>query len=74
MADQSVTSKTASEQGTDFAQQASLPRTGIAGELLGFLLQSKKWWLTPIVLMLFLVGLLIALTGTAAGPLIYTLF
>ena len=36
---------------------------------------SKKWWLTPIVVMLFLLGALIILTeGTAIAPFIYTLF
>ena len=36
---------------------------------------SKKWWLTPIVVMLLLLGALIVLTeGTAIAPFIYTLF
>ena len=36
---------------------------------------SKKWWLTPIVVMLLLLGALIILTeGTAIAPFIYTLF
>jgi len=36
---------------------------------------NKKWWLTPIVVMLLLLGALIVLTeGTAIAPFIYTLF
>jgi len=35
----------------------------------------KKWWLTPIILFLFLFGALIVLTeGSAIAPFIYALF
>ena len=36
--------------------------------------ESKKWWLTPIVVMLLLFGVLIFMSGTGAAPFIYTLF
>jgi len=49
-------------------------RTGVVGELVGFMSHSKKWWLTPIVLMLLLLGVLIVIGGTGAAPFIYTLF
>ncbi len=40
-----------------------------------FLLERKKWWLTPIVLMLLLLGTLLVMTeGSALAPFIYTLF
>jgi hypothetical protein len=40
-----------------------------------FLRIRKKWWLTPIVLVLVLLGLLIVVAqGSAAAPFIYTLF
>lgn len=40
-----------------------------------FLRVRKKWWLTPIVVMLLLLGALIVLTeGSAIAPFIYTLF
>jgi hypothetical protein len=44
------------------------------GDLWGFLLASKKWWLVPVLLVLFLLGALMLLSGTAAAPFIYTLF
>jgi hypothetical protein len=47
---------------------------GIFGELWGFMAHNKKWWLTPIVLMLLLLGVLIVVGGTGAAPFIYTLF
>jgi hypothetical protein len=49
-------------------------RTGVIGELVGFMSHNKKWWLTPIVLMLLLLGALIVIGGTGAAPFIYTLF
>ena len=40
-----------------------------------FLRERKKWWLTPVIVVLLLVGLLIFLTsGSAVAPFIYTLF
>ncbi len=40
-----------------------------------FLLERKKWWITPIVLMLLLLGSLLVFTeGSALAPFIYTLF
>ena len=57
-----------------FEAQAGGPQTGLVGEFLYFLAHNKKWWLTPIILVLLLVGILIVLGGTGAAPFIYTLF
>jgi len=57
-----------------FEQQATESQAGLAREFLDFLFYNKKWWLTPIVLVLLLVGVLVLLSGTAAAPFIYTLF
>jgi hypothetical protein len=44
-------------------------------EYFQFLKRHKKWWLTPIIVVLLLFGLLIVLTqGSALAPFIYTLF
>ena len=44
-------------------------------ELWGFLMTRKKWWLFPIFVVLFLLGLLIIFTeSSAVAPFIYTLF
>jgi hypothetical protein len=44
-------------------------------EIWYFLRIRKKWWLTPIVAFLLLVGLLTVLThGSALAPFIYTIF
>ena len=40
-----------------------------------FLKLRKKWWITPIVVMMLLVGALIVFSqGSALAPFIYTLF
>ncbi len=42
---------------------------------LGMLLwENKSWWLMPVVVALGLLGVVIALGGSAAAPFIYTLF
>lgn len=45
------------------------------GLVWGFLRTRKKWWLTPVVLMLVLLGVLIVLSeSSAVAPFIYALF
>jgi len=47
---------------------------GFWRDLFSFLMQNKKWWLVPVVVVTLLVGVLIILGSTAAAPFIYTLF
>lgn len=49
-------------------------RGNIFSETFYLLSQTKKWWLLPIIVVLIGFGLLMALSGTAAAPFIYTLF
>jgi hypothetical protein len=60
--------------GTEFARQATLKQAGFLAEMWQFITNNKKWWLTPIIVVLLAFGLLIALGGTAAAPFIYTIF
>jgi hypothetical protein len=53
---------------------ADPPRPNLVGELWAFLGHTKKWWLLPVLLVLLLLGALLALSGTAAAPFLYTLF
>jgi len=47
----------------------------ILKEFLVFLLEHKKWWIAPIVIVLLLLGaLLIFAKGSALAPFIYTFF
>ena len=47
---------------------------GVLRDLIAFLMQNKKWWLVPVVIVTLLVGALIVLGSTVAAPFIYTLF
>jgi hypothetical protein len=47
---------------------------GLFADLIGFMSENKKWWLTPILLVLALLGALLVLGATGAAPFIYTLF
>lgn len=53
---------------------ANEKRVGLVGELWSFLKYNKKWWLLPLLTILIGFGALIVLSGTAAGPFIYSLF
>lgn len=64
----------AAQPGEEFRRQAEQPPRSFPAEFLDFLLHNKKWWLTPIILVLLLVGLLAIFAGTGAAPFIYTLF
>ena len=46
----------------------------LLADMKNFLVNSKKWWMFPIICLLVLFGVLMVLGGTAAAPFIYTLF
>lgn len=58
----------------DFERQAEEAPPGLIAEFIDFLKTSKKWWLTPIIIVMLFIGALIFLFGTAAAPFIYPLF
>jgi hypothetical protein len=40
-----------------------------------YIRQNKKWWLVPLIIIIFLVGFLLVISGSSAlGPFIYSLF
>jgi hypothetical protein len=57
-----------------FATQAARKQRGTAAEFWHFLRHNKRWWLTPIVLVLLLAGALVLLGGSGLAPFIYSLF
>jgi hypothetical protein len=60
----------------DFAHAAAQGdgEANLLREWRDFLMHTKKWWLVPVTLALVLLGLLLALSASAAAPFIYTLF
>lgn len=52
-----------------------MQKFSILGQFVKFLMERKKFWLIPIVLMFAFVGiLLVTAQGSVAAPFIYTLF
>jgi hypothetical protein len=58
----------------EFAQQAEEGQIGLLAEFWDFLIHNKKWWLTPIILVMLAMIALVTLSGTAAAPFIYTIW
>jgi hypothetical protein len=58
----------------EFLRQAAEAPPSLLAEFWDFLRHNKKWWLTPIIAVLLLVGLAVVLLNTGAAPFIYTLF
>jgi uncharacterized membrane protein len=55
--------------------RTAVGRFGIIGELFSFFWTNKRWWLVPMLVTLFLLGVVIVLAqSSAVGPFIYTLF
>ena len=63
-----------SNQAEEFQSESQAKRPGLVTEFWDFLKHNKKWWLTPIILVMLMVGALVMLGGGAAAPFIYTLF
>lgn len=62
------------EKAVGFVQIAQR-RFGIAGELVSFFWDNKRWWMLPIIIALLLAGILILLAQSSViAPFIYTLF
>ena len=57
-----------------FEKLSKEKRPGLIAEFWFFLKHNKKWWLIPILVILFLLGLLVILSASPAAPFIYSLF
>jgi hypothetical protein len=57
-----------------FRAQAGEKQRGALAEFGRFVLHNKKWWLTPIIIVLVAIGFLAVLGGSGVAPFIYTLF
>ncbi len=60
---------------SDFDREATREQTGVLREFMDYMGSNKKWWLTPILVALLLVGILaILVSNPVTAPFIYTLF
>ena len=58
----------------DFEKASQEKQGNLLSEFLGFLKQTKKFWLLPLILVMLALAALLILSSTAAAPFIYTLF
>lgn len=63
-----------SDKKAEFEKLGQEEQLSLVQEFMVFIVQNKKWWLVPILLVFSLVGALAALASTGAAPFIYTLF
>jgi hypothetical protein len=72
--DSNSTNPSPNSETADFIAQAAQPQPGLLREFWDFLRTNKKWWLSPLILVLLAVAILLAIGATGAAPFIYTLF
>lgn len=63
-----------SKSAKNFSEMAEDRQPGFFSEFWGFLRQNKKWWLTPILIVLFLLIALVIISQTPLAPFIYPFF
>ncbi len=56
-----------------FLQAASQEERGLVAEFVAFMSENKVWWLTPILVVFGLFGILLVLGATGVAPFIYAL-
>jgi hypothetical protein len=59
---------------SEFERHASSGRSSFLSEFAHFLMDNKKWWMIPILVVLLLIGVLLIAGGSGVAPFIYTLF
>lgn len=68
------TPKPTNEAKDEFLQAAAQEERGLIAEFCSFMAENKMWWLTPILVVFGLLGVLLVLGATGLAPFIYTLF
>ena len=59
---------------SSFEKQAQRRSRGTVREFFDLLRREGRWFLTPIILGLLVLGVLVTLSGTSVAPFIYALF
>ena len=63
----------APKQQDEFLQAATQEERGLVAEFVAFMSENKVWWLTPILIVFGLLGILLILGATGVAPFIYAL-
>ena len=64
----------AEDRKTEFEEAGEENQLSLVQEFGLFVVENKKWWLIPILLILGCIGLFVLLAPTGVAPFIYTLF
>jgi len=72
--EKSVADQSSESSNSDFARRAEEASPGIVREFLQFVVETRKWWLIPILIAGVFIAAVVALSSSAVAPLIYPLF
>ncbi|MBL8724003.1 MAG: hypothetical protein JNK49_08150 [Planctomycetes bacterium] len=61
------------DKGDEFLRAAQEKERGLVAEFIAFMAENKVWWLTPILIVFGLLGVLLILGATGVAPFIYAL-
>jgi hypothetical protein len=61
-----------SDRENEFLQASSQEERGLVAEFIAFMKENKMWWLTPILVVFLLLGVLLILGATGAAPFLYS--
>ena len=63
-----------SNQKDEFEKASQDKQGNLISEFWGFLMQTKKFWLLPLIIVMLILATLLVLTSSSVAPFIYTLF
>lgn len=56
----------------EFLDAAGQEERGLVAEFVAFMSENKMWWLTPILIVFLLLGVLLILGATGVAPFLYS--
>jgi len=59
---------------SDFENASEEKQSSLFSEFMGFMKETRKFWLLPLILIMLALGALLVMTNSALAPFIYTLF
>jgi hypothetical protein len=60
------------QRDNEFLQAAGQEDRGLIAEFWAFMAENKMWWLTPILIVFLLLGVLLVLGATGIAPFLYS--
>ncbi len=63
---------TPNDSKNEFLDAAGQEERGLVAEFVAFMSENKMWWLTPILIVFLLLGVLLILGATGVAPFLYS--